>query len=87
MSAPVRLLVRRDTAANWSSANPILLEGEMGYETDTGRLKIGGRNLPWNSLPYFAGSGDLNAGGNIDGGTPNSVYESADGGIDCGGVA
>lgn len=36
--------VRRDTAANWTSANPILLAGELGFEYDTGRMKVGDRN-------------------------------------------
>lgn len=43
---------RRDTAANWSSANPILLAGEFGLETDTAKFKIGNGASAWNSLPY-----------------------------------
>ena len=45
--------VRRDTAANWAAANPILAQGEQGYEIDTGKLKFGNGSSPWNSLPYF----------------------------------
>ena len=37
----VQMQQRRDTAANWTSANPTLLSGELGYETDTGKFKIG----------------------------------------------
>lgn len=33
--------LRRDTAANWASRNPILRSGEPGFVTDTGLLKIG----------------------------------------------
>lgn len=44
--------LRRDTAANWSVKNPILREGEEGYETDTGRRKIGDGMSGWNSLEY-----------------------------------
>lgn len=43
---------RRDTAANWTSVNPILSEGMPGYEKDTGKLKIGDGVTAWNSLPY-----------------------------------
>jgi len=45
--------VRRDTAANWTSANPILAQGEIGYETNTGYMKIGNGSTAWNSLSYF----------------------------------
>lgn len=44
---------RRDTAANWTSNNPTLKAGEVGYETDTGRLKIGDGSAVWTSLSYF----------------------------------
>ena len=37
----IQLQLRRDSAANWTSANPTLLEGEIGYETDTGSMKVG----------------------------------------------
>lgn len=43
---------RRDTAANWTSANPTLLAGELGYETNTQQFKIGNGTTAWNSLPY-----------------------------------
>jgi len=45
--------IRRDTAANWTSANPTLASGQPGYETDTGRLKFGDGTTAWNSLGYF----------------------------------
>lgn len=44
--------LRRDTAANWASYNPILSLGEPGVETDTKRWKIGDGVTAWNSLPY-----------------------------------
>lgn len=43
---------RRDTAANWTSVNPILADGMPGLEKVTCRLKIGDGVTPWNSLPY-----------------------------------
>ena len=47
---------RRDTAANWNSNNPTLLSGEIGYETDTGYLKIGDGSTAWTSLAYVLGT-------------------------------
>jgi hypothetical protein len=51
MATP-RYAIRNDTAANWTSANPTLGDGEWGYETDTGKLKIGDGATAWNSLGY-----------------------------------
>jgi len=51
----VRFQNKRDTAANWTSNDPILLEGEFGYETDTGKLKIGDGTTAWSSLSYCSG--------------------------------
>lgn len=48
--------LRHDTAANWTSVNPILLEGEVGIETDTRKQKFGDGSTAWNSLPYDKGS-------------------------------
>lgn len=45
---------RRDTAANWTSVNPVLSAGEFGVETDTNKMKIGNGSTAWNSLAYFA---------------------------------
>lgn len=50
-----RIQVRRDTAANWTSANPTLASGEFGYETDTGRFKVGNGASAWTSLAYAVG--------------------------------
>ena len=49
----VRLQIRADTAANWTSINPILLANELGLETDTKKFKIGDGTTTWNSLAYF----------------------------------
>lgn len=43
---------RRDSAANWTSVNPVLSAGEDGLETDTGKLKTGDGVSDWNSLAY-----------------------------------
>jgi hypothetical protein len=44
--------VRRDTAANWTSTNPVLAAGEVGLETNTRRLKYGDGTTTWTSLAY-----------------------------------
>ena len=49
---PVQIQLRRDTAANWTSANPTLAAGEMGIETDTSKYKIGDGSTTWSSLGY-----------------------------------
>ena len=36
-----RRQLKTDTAALWTSGNPLLLSGEIGFESDTGRFKIG----------------------------------------------
>jgi hypothetical protein len=56
-----RIQLRRDTAAAWTAANPILLAGEAGVETDTNRLKIGNGVNVWAALPY------INSGDEFDG--------------------
>lgn len=48
----VTIQFRRDTAANWTSANPTLAQGEMGLELDTAKYKIGNGSTAWNSLAY-----------------------------------
>jgi len=43
---------KRATAAQWTSSNPILSAGEPGFETDTGKFKIGNGSSTWTSLSY-----------------------------------
>jgi phage-related tail fiber protein len=54
----VRLQLRQDTAANWTSVNPTLLAGELGRESDTGKIKIGTGSAAWTALAYMPGSQD-----------------------------
>lgn len=44
---------KRGTAQRWVEVNPILKQGEPGFEYDTGKLKIGDGFTPWASLPYI----------------------------------
>lgn len=65
--------LRRDTAAAWAAANPVLADGEPGYETDTHKLKIGNGSSAWNALPYAGGGNaigslsDVSTNGKVDG--------------------
>ena len=53
-----RMQQRRGTAAQWTGANPTLAAGEIGYETDTGKFKIGNGSSAWSALNYYV---DANA--------------------------
>lgn len=48
-----RMQQRRGTSTQWTTANPILNVGEIGYETDTNQFKIGDGTNHWADLPYF----------------------------------
>jgi len=49
--------LRRDTATNWTSANPVLAQGELGVETDTDKIKVGDGSTAWTSLGYLIDTG------------------------------
>ena len=49
---------RRGTASQWTSSNPVLNAGEMGWESDTNKFKIGDGTNHWADLDYFA---DINS--------------------------
>ena len=54
----IQIQLRRGTASQWTAANTLLAQGEIGLETDTTKLKLGDGFTLWNSLAYFsAGSG------------------------------
>jgi hypothetical protein len=52
-----RIVLRQDLAANWTNNNPVLLSGELGFETDTKRIKLGNGTNKWNVLPYYLRAG------------------------------
>lgn len=47
--------LKRGTTQRWTEVNPILRQGEPGFEIDTGQLKIGNGINAWIDLPYVAG--------------------------------
>lgn len=51
--------LRRGTATQWTTSNPVLRLGEPGVETDTNRLKIGNGVSAWNTLSYIAVDSEL----------------------------
>lgn len=57
-----KIIQRHDTAANWSTINPVLALGEMGVETDTHKFKFGDGTTAYNELPYAAGEGSSGSG-------------------------
>jgi hypothetical protein len=73
-----RMQQRRGTAAQWSNADPILAAGEIGFESDTSKFKIGDGVNHWDDLVYYSSAADLAA---IIDGAPdllNTLGELAD---------
>ena len=56
-----RMQQRRGTAAQWTAANPVLAAGEIGFETDTSKFKMGNGSSTWSALQYFANASELAA--------------------------
>ena len=54
-----RMQQRRGTAAQWTASNPVLGAGEIGFETDTNKFKIGNGSTAWTSLSYFIDGSSL----------------------------
>lgn len=49
-----RIVTRNDTSANWTTnKTKVLLKGEIGLETDTGKYKIGDGSTTWENLTYY----------------------------------
>ena len=53
--------VKRGTASSWTSANTVLAAGEIGFESDTKKMKVGDGSTAWTSLAYTATDGDITA--------------------------
>lgn len=50
-----QMQVRRGTSSAWSSANPVNLDGELGYDKTLNKLKVGDGATAWNTLPFLGG--------------------------------
>ena len=44
------ITVRKGTATQWSTQNPVLDSGELGYDTTNGIFKIGDGSTAWSGL-------------------------------------
>lgn len=68
----VHILLRNDTAANWTKENPVLKKGEVGVELDTNKFKFGDGSKKWSELDYAGtqvkveGSGDVITGAEVN---------------------
>ena len=60
-----KIKFRRDTAAAWTQANPVLAQGEPGFEYDTGLFKIGDGETAWTALTYSSGGASLTSQSSI----------------------
>jgi hypothetical protein len=63
--------VKRGSASSWTSANTVLAAGEIGFETDTKKFKVGDGSTAWTSLGYAGADGDItgvSAGTGLSGG-------------------
>src|SRR5258708_7049394 len=67
-----RVQLRRSTISGLSVANPTLLQGELAYETDSGKFKLGDGATAWSGLAY----------GGLIGATQTQVLESFGDGSD-----
>jgi len=71
----VRFKLRRAADTLWLAADPVLLEGEPAYSTNSNLLKIGDGNRPWSQLPYINTAGVQGISGQI--GVPTNMTVSA----------
>jgi len=78
----VKLQLRRGSSAQWTAANPLLSEGEMAVELDTGKFKVGNGIKLWNQLEYTTNFGDQDVKNSVvnfltnSTGTVNWVYNT-----------
>ena len=52
---PIRVQHKRMTASEWTNSSLILLDGELGVESDTGKVKVGNGRDRFSSLQYLTG--------------------------------
>ena len=72
-----RMQQRRGTASQWTTADPVLNAGEIGFESDTGKFKIGDGTNHWDDLNYFLDAVDQ--GGSITDYVPLTQKDAASG--------
>jgi hypothetical protein len=65
MAVQTQIQTRRGSAATWTSTNPTLAAGEIGFESDTNKFKIGTGSTAWVSLPYASNVSPLTTKGDL----------------------
>jgi hypothetical protein len=65
MAVQTQIQTRRGSAATWTSTNPTLAAGEIGFESDTNKFKIGTGSTAWASLPYASNVSPLTTKGDL----------------------
>lgn len=73
-----KILARRDTAATWTSVNPVLALGEIAFETDTAKIKFGDGTTAWTSLGYVAGLSDADVRAAVEAASDSNVFTDTD---------
>ncbi len=71
-----RIQLRRDLSTKWVEINPILMEGEVGFETDTKLRKIGDGVTAWNNLDYLAAENIVQKAGTSENATISQNFLS-----------
>ena len=52
MANYIKILIRRDTTANWTATNPVLALGEIAADLTKHGLKVGDGTTAWNNLAW-----------------------------------
>ena len=52
---PIRVQHKRMTASDWTNSPLVLLDGELGVESDTGKVKVGNGRDRFSALQYLTG--------------------------------
>lgn len=69
----IKIQLRNDTTANWSSKNPTLLKGELAFDQTTRYVKIGDGTKAWKDLDYI--HLPKSAIDNLDDVNENTIYQ------------
>ena len=73
----IRIKNRYDNAGNWSLNNPILQQGEIGYDSSNNSIKIGDGSTRWDSLNHITASSAIKATQDASGNVITSTYAKA----------
>jgi hypothetical protein len=63
---PYTIRVRRDTASNWDTADPVLALGEIGYDVTNDKMKVGNGIATWSNLTYLNADPSIHVHGMSD---------------------